>query len=115
MLFSEEPTEDLLTMVQCQSQMEELVLKRGAVPRFVLTAGLQKTIDVNIEVAVTEVSMQDLIEAGPGTSRASHKIAKIHPPHWRKGRKDPVISQTVCFLSVQLLKLCGAVYHSIST
>lgn len=92
MLVSEEPTEDLLTMVQCQSQMEELVLKRGAVPRFVLTAGLQDARDVNIELAVTEVSMEDLIKAGPGTPRASHRIAKIHPPDWRKGRKGPVIS-----------------------
>ena len=105
MLFCEEPTEGLLTMVQCQAQLEELVLKRGAVPRFVLTAGLQNTTDENIAHAIMDVSMQDLAKAAPGTSRASHRIAKIHPPKWREGRKDPVRSSTVCLLSIHFLRL----------
>jgi len=46
-------------MVQCQAQMEELVLKRGAVPRSVLTAGLQEATDRNIAMAINEVSIQD--------------------------------------------------------
>ena len=101
-------------MVQCQAQMEELVLKRGAVPRSVLTAGLQEATDMNIAMAINEVSIQDLEEAGPGTARASHRIAKIHPPNWQRGRKDTVRSSTVCLWSTRLLRPCGAMYQSIS-
>ena len=89
-------------MVQCQAQMEELVLKRGAVPRSVLTAGLQEAVDMNIATAIEEVSIHDLEEAGPGTARASHRIAKFHTPNWQRGRKDPVRSSTVSFWSTQL-------------
>lgn len=95
-------------MVQYDAQMEELVLKRGAVPRIVLTAGLQRTIDMSIMMAINSLEMRDVISASP-SARPSHKILRIHPHKWREGRKDPVRSQTVCLLSLQLFKLCGAV------
>jgi hypothetical protein len=79
----------MLATLRYSVQLEELVLKRGPIPRLVLESGLKDAPDESVEAAITEVSMQGVTAAGPETSRASHRIAKIHPAGWREGGKDP--------------------------
>ncbi|CAL8466521.1 g6057 [Coccomyxa elongata] len=64
-------------------QMLQLIAKRGEVPHYVLDKADQRLMDNSIDTAIESLKVEDIIAAAPGTT--SHRIAKIHPPHWRDG------------------------------
>lgn len=66
--------------------MLQLIAKRGEVPRYVLDKADQKLMDNSIDSAIESLKVEDITAAAPGTAQASHRIAKIHPPHWRDGK-----------------------------
>ncbi|CAL8471211.1 g10753 [Coccomyxa elongata] len=41
--------------------------------------------DTSIDTAIESLKLEDITAAAPGTTQASHRIARIHPPHWRDG------------------------------
>jgi hypothetical protein len=66
--------------------MLELIATRGEVPRYVLVKANQRAVDNSINSAIESLKVEDITAAAPGTVQASHRIAKIHPPHWRDGK-----------------------------
>ena len=68
-------------------QMQQLIARRGAIPEYVLTAGLAQDLDLwIIQEALKDLSWEDITGAVPGTARQSHRIAAIHPTKWREGK-----------------------------
>ena len=65
--------------------MQQLIGRRGAVPRDVLEKATQSGVDRRISDVIMQLTVDDVELAVPGTPRASHRIAKIHPPFWREG------------------------------
>ena len=76
----------LLTAFCDAAQMLQLVATRGEVPRYVLDKADQRLMHNSIDSAIESPKVEDITAAAPGTAQASHKIAKIHPPHWRDGK-----------------------------
>lgn len=79
--------------------MKQLIARRGAVPRYVLTEGPWEEMDTWIEDAVTDLKWEDIVSAIPGSARASHRIAAIHPTRWQEGDLSlhPTLRLLQCF------------------
>lgn len=69
------------------AQMLQLISTRGEVPRDVLEKADQRFMDNSIDSAIESLNVEDIAVAAIEnlTEQASHRIAKIHPPHWRDG------------------------------
>ncbi|BDA48114.1 probable crinkler effector protein 15 [Coccomyxa sp. Obi] len=65
-----------------RNQMNQAIARRGEVPRYVLGKGADDQMDLWIEAAVSNLTWEDIIRAVPGSARASHRIAGIHPKDW---------------------------------
>ena len=67
--------------------MLQLGGRRGAAPRFVLEHAGRHDHEMDMEIAdaIRNLTIEDMTAAAPGTARASHRVAEIHPPHWRRG------------------------------
>ncbi|CAK0731510.1 hypothetical protein CVIRNUC_000004 [Coccomyxa viridis] len=66
-------------------EMQQLIDRRGAVPRLVLDAAHNHTMDVRIKQAIGSLQPSDIIAAEPSTAHAFHRLVRIHPTRWRQG------------------------------
>ena len=85
--------------------MNQLIARRGAIPRHVLDKGRDATLDIWMETAVTGLNWEDIMLASPGSARASHRIAAIHPIHWQDG-------ELPLHARVRLLCSCYSTFYS---
>lgn len=74
-----------MSLLSLSLQMQQLIARRGAVPRYVLEKGLSQESDQWMKEALTDLSWEDIVKALPGSARASHRIAAIHPTKWQEG------------------------------
>ena len=65
--------------------------------------------DVETADAIKNLTVEDVTAAAPGTPRATHRIAKIHPPppHWRQGNQSSH-AVVVCPALVNVRCICNA-------
>ena len=81
-------------------QMQQLIGRRGPVPRLVLDYAHHDGADAETQNAIGEVEASDIKAARPDTTQASHRLVLIHPPGWRQGGTAP-LSQ------LEIFKLCS--------
>lgn len=75
--------------------MNQMIARRGEIPRDVLDKGTDNQLDDWIEGAVSGLTWEDIIRAVPGTERESHRIAAIHLKDWRAGEL-PLHARNAC-------------------
>ena len=75
----------LLTAVMSATQMQQLIGRRGAVPRLVLDDAHAVGVDVQIRKAIAKLQASDVKAAIPSTTQACHRLVRIHSPGWRQG------------------------------
>ncbi|CAK0748564.1 hypothetical protein CVIRNUC_001842 [Coccomyxa viridis] len=66
-------------------ELQQLIGRRGAVPRLVLDHAHQVRIDLRIQDAVGSLQEDDVRAFSPYADRISHRLARIHPPGWKQG------------------------------
>ncbi|CAK0747369.1 hypothetical protein CVIRNUC_001760 [Coccomyxa viridis] len=85
-----------------REQMQQLIGRRGPVPRLVLDYAHHDGADAETQNAIGEVEASDIKAARPDTTQASHRLVLIHPPGWRQG---DFTNHVLTFLSTAHAKL----------
>ena len=65
--------------------MQQLIGRRGAVPRWVLDKANNETADAQIDRAIENLKADEITAKAPSTSQSSHRIVRIDPVGWRQG------------------------------
>ena len=82
--------------------MQQLIDRRGAVPRLVLDAAHNHTMDVRISIAIDSLKLSDITGAEPSIVQTSHRVVRIHPSRWRQGEAVAIAKLPIC-PSIQLV------------